>query len=75
MPNPQETVSAGSVSPSTQRYVVVADNQHQSLNVGDEVTMVETPRGQNFLLRHRDMTLHRLSPEYRMDDYVTLRPL
>ena len=65
--------SAGEVAPSKLRYRVVEAHDHKTLQVGDIVVMLETPKFDNVLLRKVDMTLHVLTDAN--DQYVRLSPI
>lgn len=62
--------TAGKVVASPKQYKVSCVHDHKSLEMGDVVVMVETPRLEMFLLRVSDMTLHSL--EDSNDQYVHL---
>lgn len=53
-------VSAAVIAPSMTTWVVTCKHGHRTLELGDEVRMVEDPEYRNWLLRLRDSTMHRL---------------
>ena len=63
-------LDAGSIEPSTKRYIVSFPHAHKTLRTGDVVVMIETPRKEKFLLRESDMTMHWLTDDG--DQYVHL---
>lgn len=63
---------AGSISPSSNKYLVSDPHDHRSLKHGDIVVLSESPGRHNLIIRLSDMSLHQLKDEY--DQYVHLEP-
>jgi len=65
---PEPDLSVGSIEASGKRYRVTNPHAHKTLVVGDIVSVVSPTPGSFYLLRHHDMSFHRLDDDH--DQYV-----